>query len=99
MTPGAKFRQALKEEKPLQVVGAINAYHAILAKASGYKAIYISFGVVAAGSLGVPDLSISNLDDALTDVRRITDARELPLMDGVDTGLGPTAVDVARTVK
>jgi methylisocitrate lyase len=99
MTPGAKFRQALKEEKPLQVVGAINAYHAILAKASGFKAIYISGGGVAAGSLGVPDLGISNLDDVLTDVRRITDAVDLPLMVDVDTGFGASAFNVARTVK
>ena len=99
MTPGAKFRQALKEEKPLQVVGAINAYHAILARASGYKAIYISGGGVAAGSLGVPDLGISNLDDVLTDVRRITDACDLPLMVDVDTGFGASAFNVARTVK
>jgi methylisocitrate lyase len=99
MTPGAKFRQALKEEKPLQVVGAINAYHAILAKASGYKAIYISGGGVAAGSLGVPDLGISNLDDVLTDVRRITDACDLPLLVDVDTGFGASAFNVARTVK
>ena len=99
MTPGAKFRQALKEEKPLQVVGAINAYHAILAKASGYKAIYISGGGVAAGSLGVPDLGISGLDDVLTDVRRITDACDLPLMVDVDTGFGASAFNVARTVK
>ncbi|HUL95418.1 MAG TPA: methylisocitrate lyase [Usitatibacter sp.] len=99
MTPGAKFRQALKQEKPLQVVGAINAYHAILAKASGYKAIYISGGGVAAGSLGVPDLGISNLDDVLTDVRRITDACDLPLMVDVDTGFGASAFNVARTVK
>src|SRR5476651_2898295 len=99
MTPGQKFRQALKEEKPLQVVGAINAYHAILAKASGYKAIYISGGGVAAGSLGVPDLGISNLDDVLTDVRRITDACDLPLLVDVDTGFGASAFNVARTVK
>ncbi|MGZ5105413.1 MAG: methylisocitrate lyase [Usitatibacter sp.] len=99
MTPGQKFRRALKEEKPLQVVGAINAYHAILAKASGYKAIYISGGGVAAGSLGVPDLGISNLDDVLTDVRRITDACDLPLMVDVDTGFGASAFNVARTVK
>jgi methylisocitrate lyase len=99
MTPGAKFRQALAEEKPLQVVGAINAYHAILAKASGYRAIYISGGGVAAGSLGVPDLGISNLDDVLTDVRRITDACDLPLMVDVDTGFGASAFNVARTVK
>src|ERR1700694_4223039 len=99
MTPGKKFRQALKEEKPLQVVGAINAYHAILAKASGYKAIYISGGGVAAGSLGVPDLGISNLDDVLTDVRRITDACDLPLMVDADTGFGASAFNIARTVK
>ncbi len=99
MTPGAKFRQALKEEKPLQVVGAINAYHAILAKASGFKAIYLSGGGVAAGSLGVPDLGISNLDDVLTDVRRITDACDLPLLVDVDTGFGASAFNVARTVK
>jgi methylisocitrate lyase len=99
MTPGQKFRLALKEEKPLQVVGAINAYHAILAKASGYKAIYISGGGVAAGSLGVPDLGISSLDDVLTDVRRITDACDLPLLVDVDTGFGASAFNVARTVK
>src|SRR5881392_88734 len=99
MTPGAKFRLALKEEKPLQVVGAINAYHSILAKASGYKAIYLSGGGVAAGSLGVPDLGISNLDDVLTDVRRITDACDLPLLVDVDTGFGASAFNVARTVK
>ena len=99
MTPGAKFRQALKDEKPLQVVGAINAYHAILARASGFRAIYISGGGVAAGSLGVPDLGISNLDDVLTDVRRITDVVDLPLMVDVDTGFGASAFNVARTVK
>ena len=73
MTPGARFRKALQEEKPLQIVGAINAYHATLAKASGFRAIYLSGGGVAAGSLGLPDLGISNLDDVLTDIRRITD--------------------------
>src|SRR5215470_19018657 len=99
MTPGAKFRQALKEEKPLQVPGAICAYHTILAKASGYKAIYLSGGGVAAGSLGLPDLGISNLDDVLTDIRRITDACELPLLVDIDTGLGPSALNIARTVK
>ena len=99
MTPGKKFRQALQKEKPLQVVGAINAYHAILAKASGYNAIYISGGGVAAGSLGVPDLGISSLDDVLTDVRRITDACDLPLLVDVDTGFGASAFNVARTVK
>lgn len=99
MTPGAKFRQALNEEKPLQIPGAINAYHAILAKSSGFKAIYLSGGGVAAGSLGLPDLGISNLDDVLTDVRRITDVCDLPLLVDVDTGFGASAFNVARTVK
>jgi methylisocitrate lyase len=99
MTPGAKFRKALQEEKPLQIPGAINAYHATLAKASGYKAIYLSGGGVAAGSLGLPDLGISNLDDVLTDVRRITDVCDLPLLVDVDTGFGASAFNVARTVK
>jgi methylisocitrate lyase len=99
MTPGQKFRQALRDEKPLQVPGAINAYHATLAKASGYKAIYLSGGGVAAGSLGLPDLGISNLDDVLTDIRRITDVCDLPLMVDVDTGFGASAFNVARTVK
>jgi len=99
MTAGEKFRQALKDEKPLQVPGAINAYHAILAKASGYRAIYLSGGGVAAVSLGMPDLGISNLDDVLTDVRRITDACDLPLLVDVDTGFGASAFNVARTVK
>src|SRR6187455_408381 len=99
MTPGAKFRQALRDEKPLQVPGAINAYHATLAKASGYKAIYLSGGGVAAGSLGLPDLGISNLDDVLTDVRRITDVSALPLLVDVDTGFGASAFNIARTVK
>src|SRR6187399_762070 len=96
---GAKFRMVLAAEKPLQVPGAICAYHAILAKASGFKAIYLSGGGVAAGSLGVPDLGISGLDDVLTDVRRITDACDLPLMVDVDTGFGASAFNVARTVK
>src|SRR6187401_3008551 len=99
MTPGNKFRQALKEEKPLQIPGAINAYHATLAKASGFKAIYLSGGGVAAGSLGLPDLGISNLDDVLTDVRRITDVCDLPLLVDVDTGFGASAFNVGRTVK
>jgi len=99
MTPGAKFRQALRDEKPLQVPGTINAYHATLAKASGYKAIYLSGGGVAAGSLGLPDLGISNLDDVLTDIRRITDVCDLPLLVDVDTGFGASAFNVARTVK
>jgi methylisocitrate lyase len=99
MTPGAKFRAALKEEKPLQVVGAINAYHARLAQRSGFKAIYLSGGGVAAGSLGLPDLGISNLDDVLTDVRRITDVCDLPLLVDVDTGFGASAFNIARTTK
>ncbi len=99
MTPGEKFRKALQDEQPLQVVGAINAYHAILVKASGFKAVYLSGGGVAAGSLGVPDLGISSLDDVLTDVRRITDACDLPLLVDADTGFGASAFNVARTVK
>jgi methylisocitrate lyase len=99
MTPGSRFRQALRDEKPLQVPGAINAYHATLAKASGFRAIYLSGGGVAAGSLGLPDLGISNLDDVLTDIRRITDVCDLPLLVDVDTGFGASAFNVARTVK
>ncbi|HSW82001.1 MAG TPA: methylisocitrate lyase [Usitatibacter sp.] len=99
MSQGKKFRQALRDEQPLQVVGAVNAYHAILAKASGYRAVYLSGGGVAAGSLGVPDLGISNLDDVLTDVRRITDVCDLPLLVDADTGFGASAFNVARTVK
>jgi methylisocitrate lyase len=96
---GARFRAALAAERPLQVPGAICAYHALLAKRSGFKAIYLSGGGVAAGSLGLPDLGISNLDDVLTDVRRITDACELPLLVDVDTGFGASAFNIARTVK
>ena len=96
---GAAFRKAIQEESPLQVVGAINANHALLAKRAGFKAIYLSGGGVAAGSLGLPDLGISNLDDVLTDVRRITDVCDLPLLVDVDTGFGASAFNVARTVK
>ena len=96
---GAAFRQAMQEESPLQVVGAINANHALLAKRAGFKAIYLSGGGVAAGSLGLPDLGISSLDDVLTDVRRITDVCDLPLLVDVDTGFGSSAFNVARTVK
>jgi methylisocitrate lyase len=99
MSAGAKLRAALAAERPLQVPGAICAYHAILAERSGFKAIYLSGGGVAAGSLGVPDLGISNLDDVLTDVRRITDASTLPLLVDVDTGFGASAFNVARTVR
>jgi methylisocitrate lyase len=96
---GASFRAALAAERPLQVPGAICAYHAILAERSGFKAIYLSGGGVAAGSLGLPDLGISNLDDVLTDVRRITDVSALPLLVDVDTGFGASAFNIARTVK
>src|SRR5471032_984766 len=98
-SPGAAFRKAVQEESPLQVVGAINANHALLAKRAGFKAIYLSGGGVAAGSLGLPDLGISSLDDVLTDVRRITDVCDLPLLVDVDTGFGASAFNVARTVK
>jgi len=96
---GARFRAAIAAERPLQVPGAICAYHAILAERSGFKAIYLSGGGVAAGSLGLPDLGISNLDDVLTDVRRITDVSALPLLVDVDTGFGASAFNIARTVK
>src|SRR6266481_5609312 len=96
---GAKFRQALKDEKPLQIIGAINANHAHLAKRAGYRAIYLSGGGVAAGSLGLPDLGINNLDDVLTDIRRITDVCDLPLLVDVDTGFGASAFNVARTTR
>ncbi|SAL85367.1 2-methylisocitrate lyase [Caballeronia terrestris] len=96
---GAAFRAAVAAEKPLQLVGAINANHALLAKHAGFKAIYLSGGGVAAGSLGLPDLGISTLDDVLTDVRRITDVCDLPLLVDVDTGFGPSAFNIARTVK
>ncbi len=96
---GARFRHALTEEKPLQVIGTICAYHALIAKRSGYKAIYLSGGGVAAGSLGMPDLGISNLDDVLIDVRRITDVCDLPLLVDVDTGFGSSAFNVARTTR
>jgi len=98
-TPGQRFREALKEEKPLQVIGTICAYHALMAKRVGYKAVYLSGGGVAAGSLGMPDLGISNLDDVLTDIRRITDACDLPLLVDVDTGFGASAFNVARTTR
>lgn len=99
ISAGAAFRQAMQEESPLQVIGAINANHALLAKRAGFKAIYLSGGGVAAGSLGLPDLGISNLDDVLTDVRRITDVCDLPLLVDVDTGFGASAFNIARTVK
>src|SRR4029078_12096917 len=97
-TAGARFRAAVAAERPLQVPGAICAYHAILAERSGFRAIYLSGGGVAAGSLGGADLGISSLDDVLTDVRRITDACALPLLVDADTGWGG-AFNIARTVK
>ncbi len=96
---GRRFREALAQEKPLQIIGAINANHALLAKRAGFKAIYLSGGGVAAGSLGLPDLGISGLDDVLTDVRRITDVCDLPLLVDVDTGFGASAFNIARTTK
>lgn len=97
-TPGGRFRAALAAEKPLQIIGAINAYHAMLATQSGFKAIYLSGGGVAAGSLGLPDLGISSLEDVLVDVRRITDAVDTPLLVDIDTGFGG-AFNIARTIK
>lgn len=96
---GDKFRQALQAESPLQIVGAINANHALLAKRAGYRAIYLSGGGVAAGSLGVPDLGITTLDDVLVDVRRIVAVCDLPLLVDIDTGFGPSAFNIARTIK
>jgi len=98
LSAGARFRLAVREERPLQVAGTINAYHARLAERSGYRAIYLSGGGVAAGSLGLPDLGISTLEDVLTDVRRITDVCVLPLLVDADTGFGG-AFNIARTVK
>ena len=96
---GARFRAAVVAEKPLQIAGTINAYHARMARRVGFKAIYLSGGGVAAGSLGLPDLGISNLDDVLTDIRRITDVCDSPLLVDVDTGFGSSAFNIARTVK
>lgn len=98
ITPGTRFRAALQVEKPLQVVGVLNAYAARLAEHSGFRALYLSGGGVAAGSLGMPDLGITTLEDVLVDVRRITDASPLPLLVDVDTGFG-SAFNIARTVK
>ena len=96
---GARFRAALAAESPLQVIGAINANHALLAQRAGYRAIYLSGGGVAAGSLGLPDLGINTLEDVLVDTRRITDVSELPLLVDIDTGFGPSAFNIARTVR
>ena len=96
---GAAFRQALAQESPLQIVGTINANHALLAKRAGYRAIYLSGGGVAAGSMGIPDLGITTLEDVLTDVRRITNVCDTPLLVDADTGFGASAFNIARTVK
>ena len=98
MSAGKKFRDALAQEKPLQVIGAINAYHALLATQTGYKALYLSGGGVAAGSLGIPDLGISTLEDVLIDIRRITDVTDTPLLVDIDTGFGG-ALNISRTIK
>ena len=98
-TAGSRFRAALAAEQPLQIIGAINANHALLAKRAGFKAIYLSGGGVAAGSLGLPDLGINTLDDVLTDIRRITDVCDTPLLVDIDTGFGPSAFNIARTIK
>jgi len=95
---GAKLRAAVEAERPLQIAGAINAYHARMAERIGYRAIYLSGGGVAAGSLGIPDLGISTIDDVLTDVRRITDVCSLPLLVDIDTGFGG-AFNLARSVR
>ena len=99
LTPGARFTQALASESPLQIVGTINANHALLAKRAGYKAIYLSGGGISAGSLGVPDLGISSLQDVVIDATRITDVCDLPLLVDVDTGFGASAFNIARTVR
>jgi len=98
MSPGARFRTAVEQEQPLQCVGAINAYHARLAEASGFKALYVSGGGVAAGSCGIPDLGITTMEDVLTDVRRITDVTDLPVLVDIDTGWGG-AFNIARAIR
>lgn len=97
-TPGRRFRDALERERPLQIVGAINAYAARMAEATGFRALYLSGGGVAANSLGMPDLGISTMDDVLTDARRITAASALPLLVDIDTGWG-SAFNIARTIR
>ncbi len=97
-TPGKVFRQLVATEKPLQCVGAINAYHARLADATGFKSLYISGGGVAAGSCGIPDLGITTMEDVLTDLRRITDVTALPVLVDIDTGWGG-AFNIARTIR
>jgi methylisocitrate lyase len=97
-TPGERLRAAIAAEQPLQIVGVINALHALMAERVGYRAIYLSGGGVSAASLGVPDLGISTLDDVLTDVRRITDVCALPLLADIDTGFGG-AFNIARAIR
>ncbi len=99
LTPGQRLRNAMAEEQPLQIAGTMNANHALLATQSGFKAIYLSGGGVAAGSLGIPDLGITTLDDVLTDIQRITNVTDTPLLVDADTGFGPSAFNMARTVK
>lgn len=98
-SPGLRFREAMQKEKPLQIVGTINANHALLATQAGFNAIYLSGGGVAAGSLGIPDLGITTLEDVLVDIQRITNVCDTPLLVDIDTGFGPSAFNVARTVK
>lgn len=98
ISAGARFRQAVKDESPLQVVGTITAYAARMAERTGFKAVYLSGGGVAANSLGMPDLGISTMEDVLTDARRITAVCSLPLMVDIDTGWG-SAFNIARTIK
>src|ERR1700754_3156534 len=99
ISAGYRFREAMQTEKPLQIVGTINANHALLASQAGFKAIYLSGGGVAAGSLGIPDLGITTLNDVLIDIERITNVTNTPLLVDVDTGFGPSAFNVARTVR
>jgi methylisocitrate lyase len=99
MSQGARFRAAFEAEKPLQIVGAINANHALMARQVGFRAIYLSGGGVASGSLGVPDIGVSGLNDVLIDVARITDVCDLPLLVDADTGFGPSIFNIARTTK
>ncbi|MFD2598823.1 methylisocitrate lyase [Sphingobacterium corticis] len=99
LSAGARFRYLLTANEPLQLVGAINANHALLAKEAGFKAIYLSGGGVAAGSLGIPDLGITTLDDVLTDINRITNVCDLPLIVDIDTGFGASTFNIARTIK
>ena len=98
MTPGERFRQALAAETPLQIVGAVNAYAAIMAQSVGYRALYLSGGGVANASYGLPDLGMTSLNDVLADARRITAASELPLLVDIDTGWGG-AFNIARSIR